>query len=202
MNPGPPGRYLGGESIMCPRPHRSEEILDELLVLHAQEGSPNAFQKLVERWQERLWRHARRLTGRDDAAWDVLQDSWIGIAGGIAKLRDAGAFRRWAYTIVTRAATSRLRRQAPEEPTPHEDLDRHAVADDDERDEREQAIAELRMALDHLQGDERALLSLRYFEGFELWEISQVLDVPEGTVKSRLHHARKRLKDVLERLQR
>ena len=48
--------------------------------------------------------------------------------------------------------------------------------------------------------DQRGLLSLRYLEGFELWELTEILEVPEGTVKSRLHNARNHMKDILERM--
>ena len=59
--------------------NRRQPVTDELLVLESQEGDPAAFEALVERWQERLWRHAWRLVGREDMAWDVLQEAWIGI---------------------------------------------------------------------------------------------------------------------------
>jgi RNA polymerase sigma factor (sigma-70 family) len=180
--------------------NRTQEVLDELLVLRAQEGSREAFEALATRWQERLWRHARRLTGRDDAAWDALQEAWIGIAGGLAGLRDAGAFRCWAYTIVTRAANGRARRAPDERPAAPEALDALA-GDDGAEDERARAVARLRAALDRLAGGERALLSLRYLEGLGLRELSRVFGIPEGTVKSRLFHAREHLRETLERMQ-
>jgi RNA polymerase sigma-70 factor (ECF subfamily) len=176
-------------------------VLDELLVLRAQEGSREAFQLLVTRWQERLWRHAYRLTGRDDAAWDVLQESWMAVTRGLGRLEDPGAFRRWAYTIVTRAATDRQRRLGREEAETSDALDDVPMADD-ESDDRERAVGTLRAALARLPGDQRGLLSLRYLEGFELWELAEILEVPEGTVKSRLHTARNHMKEILERMER
>ncbi len=58
------------------------EIADELLVLACQDGDARAFERLVARWQKPLWRHARRVTGRDDLAWDALQEAWIAIVRG------------------------------------------------------------------------------------------------------------------------
>ncbi len=172
------------------QPHtESEHVLDELLVIRCQEGSRKAFEQLVTRWQELLWRHAFRLTAREDAAWDVMQESWIAVTKGIRKLRDPGSFRRWAYTIVTRAATNRLRRSNVLDTIGVDALEELSV-DDSERSEREQAVAQLRAALRQLPGDQRGLLCLRYFESFELWELAEIFGVPEGTVKSRLHHAR------------
>lgn len=178
-----------------------ERILDELLVLRSQEGSREAFQRLVTRWQERLWRHAFRLTGREDAAWDVLQDSWMAVTRGITRLRDPGAFRRWAYTIVTRTATERLRNRRVEDSGTSDSLE-EIPADDSERTRREQDVARLRAALRGLPRERRVLLSLRYLEEFEIWELAEILGIPEGTVKSRLHHARKQLKEILERMER
>jgi len=173
-------------------------MLDELLVIRVQEGSRVAFEQLVTRWQDRLWRHAYRLTGREDAAWDVMQDSWMRVTCGLTRLRDPSSFPRWAYTIVTRAATDQLRHGDREEATSPASINVQAT-DDVERVEHEEAVAMLRAALRELPREQRVLLSLRYLESFQLWELAEILDVPEGTVKSRLHHARNRLKETLER---
>ena len=183
---------------MRPDADARERMLDELLVIRVQEGSRVAFEQLVTRWQDRLWRHAYRLTGREHAAWDVMQDSWMRVTRGLTRLRDPSSFRRWAYTIVTRAATDRLRQGEREEATPPATINLQAP-DDAERIEREEAVAMLRVALRELPREQRVLLSLRYLESFRLWELAEILDVPEGTVKSRLHHARNRLKEILER---
>ena len=74
-----------------------ERITNELLVLRCQEGDVAAFEQLVERWQERLWRHAWRLTGDENAAWDALQEAWIGISRGLRRLAEPAAFPGWAY---------------------------------------------------------------------------------------------------------
>lgn len=189
-----------GESSTWRPGTAGQRILDELLVLRVREGSRDAFEQLVARWQERLWRHARHLTGHDDAAWDVIQESWIAITRGIAKLDDPGAFRRWAYTIVTRTAIADARRRPREVPVADESLDARPAAD--AGDEREQAMGLLRAALEQLPGERRVLLSLRYLEEFELAEIADILGIPEGTVGSRLHHAKKQLKETLERSER
>ena len=182
-----------------------DRILDEVLVLRARAGHRDAFEALAARWQERLWRYAFRLTGREDAAWDVLQESWMAIWRGLNRLRDPGAFRRWAFTIVTRAATDRLR-QAPAEAA-DADLFAAAAARAAERgacdaDDRDSAVALVRAALAGLSREHRALLSLHHLEGFAIWELAEILGVPAGTVKSRLHAARGELKERLKRMDR
>jgi len=176
---------------------RREAIADELLVLACQEGRSEAFRQLHARWQAPLWRHARRLTGREDAAWDVIQEAWLAIAGGLHRLRDPGGFRAWAYTIVTRRAADwcAMRRREPEAVDGH---DIPAPAPDD--DGSVTAVAALQRALRQLSGERRALLSLRYVDEFQLREIAAILGMPEGTVKSRLYHAREELRAVMKRM--
>jgi len=65
-----------------------EQIIDQLLVTDAQDGDAGAMEKLVSRWQKRLWQHAFRLTSDSQAAWDVTQQSWLGIIKGLRKLHD------------------------------------------------------------------------------------------------------------------
>lgn len=76
------------------------------------------------------------------------------------------------------------------------------ATDETERTEREEAVALLRAALRRLPREQRVVVSLRYLEDFELWELAEILGLPEGTVKSRLYHARQSLRDMIERMQR
>jgi RNA polymerase sigma factor (sigma-70 family) len=177
--------------------NRRERIDDELLVLRCQQGDPAAFDALVGRWQERLWRHAWRLTGDEDAAWDVLQEAWIGISRGLGRLEDAAAFPAWAYRIVSNKCRDwirrrKRRRQADEVYGEQMQRAEHETA------HAEQPYASLTEALKHLSGRDRAILSLRYEEGFDTAAIAALLRIPDGTVKSRLHYARKRLRKYLE----
>ncbi len=178
---------------------RRQEILDELLVLRSREGSPNAIEQLLTRWQPRLWRHALRLTGRDDAAWDVLQETLMSITQSIRKLDDPARFRRWAYRIVTRRATDWRRRRARGVPTA--ELVEDEITHDDRRSDPPADVTMVREALACLPGDRQALLALHYMEGFEIWEMAEILSIPEGTVKSRLFHARSQLREIIERMQ-
>ena len=70
-----------------------EQLHDELLVLHAQGGDRDAFEQLAQRWYERLWRHAYRLTGDRESAGDVLQEAWLSITRSLPGLDDASRFR-------------------------------------------------------------------------------------------------------------
>lgn len=88
------------------------QLVDELLVMEAQSGNAKAVEALVRRWQKRLWQYARRLTGSSDAAWDVTQESWLGVVRGIRKLNDPARLRPWLYRIVTNKANDWIRSAA------------------------------------------------------------------------------------------
>lgn len=172
----------------------STPITNELLVLRCQEGDIAAFEQLVGCWQERLWRHAWRLTGDEDAAWDAIQDAWMGISRGLRGLADPAAFPAWAYRIVSHKCRDWLRRQRRERQL--DELYRAEVQETCQP--AQEPYQSLKEALAQLPGADRAILSLRYEDSFSTAEIAAILEIPEGTVKSRLFHARKRLKQFLE----
>lgn len=178
-----------------------EDIEDELLVLRCQAGDGEALRALVKRWQPRLGRVARHLTGDREAAGDVLQDAWLAIVRGIRRLDDPARFRTWAFRIVTNRCTDWLRRKVVRRkffaearnagvPTSFEDS-----GESDSGTE----VARLRDALTQLPEDQRTTIALHYLEGMGIAEIARVLDVPAGTVKSRLFNARERLRIAMER---
>jgi RNA polymerase sigma factor (sigma-70 family) len=176
--------------------HR-EQLYNELLVLRCQEGDSDAFEELVDRWQERLWRHAWRLTGDENAAWDALQEAWIGIGRSIRGLVDAEAFPAWAYRIVSNKCRDWIRKRRRRREADDAYFEKVRRKHEEARDARERC-AGLREALTRLPGRDRAILSLRYEEGFDTAEIAEILSIPAGTVKSRLHYARKRLRAMME----
>ena len=174
---------------------RFEGLADGFLVLEARGGDREAFRLLTERWQERLWRQARRVTRREDLAWDATQETWLAIVGSLEHLQDPARFGAWALSIVTRRALDVLRRGSRLEPLPEsgEPVLQEGPNPGDERLER------MRDAIDSLPAEQRALLSLHHAEGVALEDIAEHLAVPLGTVKSRLHTARERLRAIVER---
>jgi RNA polymerase sigma-70 factor (ECF subfamily) len=170
---------------------RNEQVVDELLVMDCQDGSVEALEQLVSRWQKHLWQYAFRLTGDAEAAWDVTQESWLGVIRGLSRLNDPARFRSWLYRIVTYKADDWIARNAkvrerratikPEEP------------EEGQWQDREQSD-EVQNLMRRLPDQSRNVLTLYYLEGLPIAEVAKVLDIPEGTVKSRLHAARNELK--------
>lgn len=178
-----------------------DDIQDELLVLRCQNGEPEALDALVARWQPRLWRLAARLTADRDAARDVAQDSWLAIVRGLRRLDDPARFRAWAYRIVANQCVDWIRRRAVRRDAAAGLRDLASAQSDDPRPlglDDVDPVARLRAALRRLPADQRTVLSLHHLDGLSVLEIAAVLDVPAGTVKSRLHKARGQLRSTLE----
>jgi RNA polymerase sigma factor (sigma-70 family) len=167
---------------------------DELLVVRCQLGERQAFDDLIDRWHIPLWKYARRLTGDDDAAKEVVQDVWLRVLRGIHRLRDGSRLRAWLFGIARRTLTDRLRAQYARPAMSDVDLTDVAWAAPDDL---ESELAALEHELARLPITEREVLTLFYLQELSLAEIAEVLDVPAGTVKSRLFRARQLLRREL-----
>lgn len=177
-----------------------EAIRDEIIVLRCQEGDAAAFETLLERWQDRLWRHACRLTGDEDAAWDALQETWMDISRCIRHLRTPSAFKAWAYRIATNKCRDLIRREKRRREIVEDFFEEITVRENPMIDQaKEDSPDNLSDALKRLPGRDRTILGLKYEEDFDIAGIAAILDIPEGTVKSRLFHAREHLKKIMER---
>jgi len=181
---------------MAPRSEK-ERVLDGYLVAAARSGDRAALERLAERWMPKLLSHAHRLSGQGDLAADISQDAWSEILRNMGRLEDVNAFASWAFRIVThryaRAIRSLTRRRAGEQAAARA-MDLEVAATQERVAESER----LRDAIEQLPGPQRAALGLFYREGLRVAEISVALDTPVGTVKTRLMHARRKLRALLE----
>jgi RNA polymerase sigma-70 factor (ECF subfamily) len=174
-------------------------LFDEYLAAAARAGDRGAFGRLAERWQPKLLAHAWRLMGEAEAARDVAQDAWVDIARGLARLDDASLFPAWAYRIVARRAADAIKKRArsrrlgaafaAEVPHTEDTAGRMETAADAEP---------LEKAIAGLPPEQRAAVALFYIEDFSVAEIAVALSVPLGTVKTRLMHARAKLRAALQ----
>jgi len=156
--------------------------------MDAQDGDAEAMEKLVSRWQRRLWRHAFRLTADTQGTWDVTQQSWLGIIKGLRKLHDPASFKAWAYRITTNKCIDWIKKKKADKQISIEEIQEHQ-----HKEKKDTGVKEL---LEKLDMRKKAVLSLYYFEQLSIPEISAALNIPHGTVKSRLHNARKELKKL------
>lgn len=175
-----------------------DKLIDELLVVRCQLGERAAFDALAARWTAPLWRYARNLTGNDAAADDATQDIWIGVLRGIDRLRDGASLRPWLFGIAHRVLMDRLRAQYSLPDASDALLDEQPAADEHASFEHELELATLLDGLARLPLVEREVLTLFYLRELSLEEVARTLGVPPGTVKSRLHRARRMLRDHLD----
>jgi RNA polymerase sigma factor (sigma-70 family) len=177
--------------------HREpSSVLDEYLVVESQLGDTSAFACLVERWHPSIVRYAHHFTQDAESARDVAQESWMAILRGLRSLRDPARFRAWALRIVANKARDWVRReQARGRSTLTTGDATHAASGSAPAAE---ARDRVRAGLDELAPNQRLVLSWFYLDEMSVREIAEALDVPVGTVKSRLFHARNALKTHLE----
>jgi RNA polymerase sigma-70 factor (ECF subfamily) len=174
---------------------RREQLENELVVLRCRQGDSDAFGQLVRGWQERLWQYAYRLILSDAAAHDIVQETWCAVIKSLHRLDDVSLFPSWLYRIHHRKCIDWIRKEQrrtrrtealPEEVRPASD--RQGSHNEDL----------LEAAIRRLSPDRKALIGLRYKEGFSTEQIAEILKIPKGTVQSRLHRTITELRTLVE----
>ena len=173
------------------------DLADELLVLRCQLGERPAFDQLIGRWVLPLRRHVLRVTGDADAADELTQEIWLRVVQGIGRLREAAGFRPWLFGIAHRVLVDRLRQRYGAAAMVPVDPDLAGDAAADPAGDRESAARDVERGLQRLPALEREVLTLFYLEDLSLADLATLLDVPLGTVKSRLFRARQQLRQTL-----
>ncbi len=176
--------------------HRnSDQILTEWLVLNAQAGKAVAMDQLLRLWYPKFLRYATHQLRSGEAAKDVVQETLLTIAKTIGRLRDPVTFPKWAYRILHRRGVDFLRKEIRRrERETNDAASALASAAAPEESESRQDIGDALKELGELSYN---VIHLHYLHGLSLREISTICDIPEGTVKSRLHSARQKLKKLL-----
>jgi RNA polymerase sigma-70 factor (ECF subfamily) len=168
----------------------TERADDAVLVDLARTGDRDAAAALFERHWTRAWRTAFAITGSEAAADDVAQEAFEHAFAGLSSFNGRSAFGTWLYRIVVNAALTAVRderRRTAFAPGPAEPAGSWVASD-----------AELVAALGALAADRRAVVVLRYWLGFVPTEIAELLELPVGTVHSRLARALAELRLNLE----
>jgi RNA polymerase sigma-70 factor (ECF subfamily) len=180
---------------MAMRDREAERALDAYLIASARTGDARAFAALFKRWNARLSSHAWRLLGDREAAADAVQEAWAEIVRGLGRLSDMSAFPAWAYRIVSRRCAKSIGRNVRD----REAADALAAEPRGSEEVPEASDSHLlRHAIDALPPDQRAAIALFYLEDMSVAEVAVALAVPAGTVKTRLMHARHKLRAALE----
>ena len=174
--------------------------MDRALVERAQRGDRDAYEQLARDVAPRLFLVAGRIVRDIDVAEDAVQHTLIAIWQDLATLRDPDRFEAWSYRIVVRACREEARRHRRLGVTLVDLADSMAAATD--------AIAEVAVrdqlgrAFERLSHDHRTVVVLHHLVGLPLGEIAEILDIPYGTVGTRLHHAMRALRAAIEATER
>ena len=184
----------------------SPGIDERALIQRCIAGDAVAFEPLVEKYRQRVWRLAYQVLHDREEAWDVAQEAFVRAFHSLPSFRGQSAFYTWLFRITVNVATDRHRQRGaqarafgPERVTEEEWA--RSTPDPGRGPDQEAARAEqrerIRRALDALPPKARTIIMLSDVEGLSYREIAEVLNCPIGTVMSRLHNARKRLKGLL-----
>ena len=176
---------------------------DAQLIDEALSGGSMAFGQLVTKYQDRLYNTIVHVVGCRDEAYDVVQDACVQAFLKLDSFHGAAAFYTWLYRIAFNVAVTRKRRAKPmtsieqtrdvtgEDPTSD-------GGDPSEHIEQQERANQVHAALATLSEEYRTVLVLREMDGCPYETIAEMLDLPVGTVRSRLHRARMQLREQLK----
>lgn len=170
--------------------NRPGKILDELLVLQAQDGDSKSLAILVKRWHKKLVAYCYKQTNDLEVSKDLVQESWQAIIKSISTLKDPAKFRVWAFRIVHNKAISWIRAIQKERILEEAVINETEVATEEEPD-----FGPIRRAVNLLPENQKTILTLFYHHSYSVHEIAEILNLTSGTVKSRLFYARRKVKE-------
>ncbi|HZZ42593.1 MAG TPA: sigma-70 family RNA polymerase sigma factor [Tepidisphaeraceae bacterium] len=171
----------------------SDNLYLRLLVIRCQAGDPVALEELIAMHQPRLrsFLHKMHFSHADD----LLQDVWIDVFHGLPRLADPASFVPWLYRIARNRVYRKLRRP---DLFPLDTLDPPADESAEENTFTSEDAAAVHVALDKLSPEHREVLLLRFMEEMSYDDIARVTNCNLGTIRSRIHNAKRHLKSIIE----
>lgn len=171
------------------------------LIRRAKRGDGRAMEELIRHHQASLYAFMLRMTGRPEVAEDVVQEAFVRVLKNLDRFDSRFRFSTWVFTIAKRLYMNQLQKHAPafesevvESWQGRGHAPEHKLMDAEVRDNARQAIE---YAMDSLNEQQREIVILFHRQNWPISSIAEHLDMPEGTIKSHLHRARKRMKQVM-----
>ena len=167
---------------------------DEALIERALGGSDRAWQKLVKRYEKRIYNYALRMVGHPDDAFDLMQEVFVGVHRNLPSYRGDGAFPAWLFRIASFRCTDYLRRRRF---TDEFDETTHVTEDTPGPQSllmTTHANQQITAALDSLSTDQRHVVELKFFQNFTFDDIAGQLGISPNTAKTRLYSALKKMR--------
>jgi RNA polymerase sigma-70 factor (ECF subfamily) len=184
---------------------------ERLLLARLRRGEPEAFEELVRRHQDRVYDFCVRMLADREEANDLVQEIFVSVHQNLGKFREDARLSTWIFRISKNQCLNRLKylkRRGRGRSDEYGDVGEDALSGAMEAPpspemalESARERARVQWAISQLEPDARMLVALRDIEGLSYEEIIEITELPEGTVKSRLHRAREKLADLLGRLE-
>jgi RNA polymerase sigma-70 factor (ECF subfamily) len=185
------------------------EVLDSDLVRETRKGDIQAFQRLFEKYQKRVYNLIYRMVGNEADAADLTQEVFVRVYNSLHLLRSEDAFFGWVRVMATNIVRDHFRKVG--RTIRAESLDEKVKLDEGEVDrevedwshnpeqvvEKQELRSSVQRAINTLSEEQRVVVALHHIEGMDVKEIAEILHIPVGTVKSRLSRAREDLKRKL-----
>jgi RNA polymerase sigma-70 factor (ECF subfamily) len=169
------------------------------VIRRAKEGDPSAFAELVESHQQRLYRFLLRTTNQPELAEDAVQDAFVRVLKNIDRFDERYRFSTWLFTIARRLLLNSLQKKRPVNAGDWLEAASSGVMqfsqETDDPSEREFAAEILDGAMESLTPHQREIVILYHHKGKTVHQVAEHLGMPEGTIKSHLHRARRRMRD-------
>jgi RNA polymerase sigma-70 factor, ECF subfamily len=181
---------------------------DTELIRQCLSGKPDAYGVLLQKYHDRLFRSVLSLTLSYDDAMDVVQDAFINAYQSLSQFKGDSEFYTWLYRIAFNSAMSMRRKRrvmlslnsSPDYFSELPTRDSHDCDMPSAGLDRAESQTLVRLAIAKLSAEHREVLMLKDMDGLKYEQIAEILDLPIGTVRSRLHRARFELKSILQEL--
>ena len=167
---------------------------DEIAIEKCRNGEREAFRHLVEKYQRQAISHATAILGSREDALDAAQEAFIDAFKALKQFDSSRPFYPWFYVLLRNRCFKLAARKRETE-----SIDETVIVAPNSTAQSERILA-LENALRSLDMEDREIVTLKYFDGLSYNELAERLQIPKGTVMSRLFHARKKLQAKLERV--
>ena len=199
------------DSVLSKNQPADQDSLHAVQEVHwvraSQQGDAVAFNRLVLKWEKPIYNLSLRMLQDPDEAAEATQEVFLSAFRSIRRFRHKAKFSTWLYRIACNHCLSRLRQRPPgvqyslDDSSPENPIHRSLpVHDSHEREVlTEEKRKQVHLALNHLSPDQKAVVELRFFQELTLEEIAEIVQLPLGTIKSRLYSGLELLKIKLAR---
>lgn len=181
--------------------------MDSLLISKARDGDISAFEEIINMHEQSVYRIALRYTKNESDALDISQETFIKVYRAISSFKGDSSLSTWIYRIASNVCIDYIRKNDKFSEVPLYKTDDSGntydidiaspVGNPEEYVESTETICEITNALNKLSDEHKEVIILRDIEGFSYTEIADILEIEQGTVKSRIARARKKFRTIL-----